>query len=44
MAAKKKLLKTKQEKFVEQEDKQRKFLAKLGFVQLVFDFYTSPVS
>lgn len=44
MAAKKKQTKTKEEKFIAQEEKQQKFLAKLGFVQLVFDFYRSPVA
>ena len=27
-----------------QEEKQRRFLEKLGFVQMVFDFYTAPVA
>lgn len=34
----------KQEKLTAQEEKQKRFLAKFGFVQLVFDFYRSPVS
>jgi hypothetical protein len=36
--------KTKQEKIIEKEMKQMRFLEKLGFVQTVFDFYTSPVT
>jgi len=36
--------KTKQEKLVEKENRQIKLLEKLGFVQLMFDFYTSSVT
>ena len=35
--------KTKEEKMIEKEERQRRLLEKLGFVQMVFDFYTSPV-
>jgi hypothetical protein len=34
---------TKEEKMIEKEERQRRLLEKLGFVQMVFDFYTSPV-
>jgi hypothetical protein len=35
--------KTKEEKFVEQQERQRTLLEKLGFAQMVFDFYMAPV-
>jgi hypothetical protein len=35
--------KTKMEKIIEKEVKERTFLEKLGFVQMVFDFYAAPV-
>jgi hypothetical protein len=35
--------KTKEELCVEREEKQRLFLEKLGFMQMMFDFYTAPV-
>jgi hypothetical protein len=35
--------KTKEEKRVYKEERQRQLLEKLGFVQLVFDFYSAPV-
>ena len=35
---------SKQEKALEQEERQRKFLEKLGFAQMMFDFYTAPVA
>ena len=28
---------------IEKEEKQRRFLERLGFVQMMFDFYTAPV-
>jgi hypothetical protein len=28
---------------IEKEDRQRKILEKLGFVQMMFDFYSAPV-
>jgi hypothetical protein len=36
--------KTKLEKMIEKEEKERTFLEKLGFVQMVFDFYAAPVA
>jgi hypothetical protein len=42
--AKKAKLKTELGKISMKEEKQRRFLEKLGFVQMVFDFYTSPVA
>jgi hypothetical protein len=36
--------KTKQEKIIEKEERQLRFLEKLGFVQMVFDFYKAPVA
>jgi hypothetical protein len=35
--------KGKEEKFVEQQERQRTLLEKLGFAQMVFDFYSAPV-
>jgi hypothetical protein len=35
--------KEKAKRVVAQEKKQKKVLAKLGFVQMVFDFYTTPL-
>jgi hypothetical protein len=35
--------KTKEEKMIEKEERQRRLLEKLGLVQLMFDFYTAPV-
>ncbi|MGH7204411.1 MAG: hypothetical protein ACREHC_08260 [Candidatus Levyibacteriota bacterium] len=37
-------VKTKQEKIVEKVEKERSILERLGFVQLMFDFYTSPLT
>ena len=42
--AKKAKGKTKEEKVIEKENRQRKLLERLGFVQLVFDFYSARVS
>ena len=41
MAVKKE--KAKRKKAVEKEERERTFLEKLGLVQMMFDFYTSPV-
>jgi hypothetical protein len=35
--------KTKEEKVVERDERQRTLLEKLGFAQMVFDFYMAPV-
>jgi hypothetical protein len=35
--------KTKDEKGIEKEERQRTLLEKLRFAQLMFDFYTAPV-
>jgi hypothetical protein len=35
--------KTKEGKIVEREGRQRTLLEKLGFAQMVFDFYLAPV-
>jgi hypothetical protein len=35
--------KTKEEKMIEKEERQRRLLEKLGLVQMMFDFYTAPV-
>jgi hypothetical protein len=40
---KKRTGKSKEEKTVEREARQRALLEKLGFAQLVFEFYTAPV-
>jgi len=36
--------KTKEERFLEKKEKERKFLERLGFAQMMFEFYTSPVA
>ncbi len=41
--AKKAKLKTELEKISAKEEKQKKFLEKLGFVQMMFDFYTTSL-
>jgi hypothetical protein len=43
MGRKAEIKKTKEQKIVEKQERQRKLLGKLGFVQMVFDFYTAPV-
>jgi hypothetical protein len=35
--------KTKEEKVIERDARQRTLLEKLGFAQMVFDFYMAPV-
>jgi hypothetical protein len=35
--------KLKEEKMAYKEERQRRLLEKLGFVQMMFDFYTAPV-
>jgi hypothetical protein len=35
--------KTKEEKTAYREEKQNRLLERLGFVQLMFDFYSAPV-
>jgi hypothetical protein len=35
--------KSKQEKLIEKNERVRKLLERLGFAQLMFDFYTAPV-
>jgi hypothetical protein len=35
--------KTKEEKLVERDERQRTLLEKLGFAQMMFDFYMTPV-
>jgi hypothetical protein len=35
--------KSKEEKFVEREERARRLLEKLGFAQMVFDFYMAKV-
>jgi hypothetical protein len=35
--------KSKEEKVVEREERQRTLLEKLGFAQMMFDFYMTPV-
>jgi hypothetical protein len=39
----KKKEKIKEKKIIYFEEKQKKLLERLGFAQLVFDFYTAPV-
>jgi hypothetical protein len=36
--------KTKEEKIIEKQTRQMRILEKLGFVQMVFDFYKAPVA
>jgi hypothetical protein len=35
--------KSKEEKLIEKPERYRRLLEKLGFAQLMFDFYTAPV-
>jgi hypothetical protein len=35
--------KLKEEKMMDRQERYRRLLEKLGFAQLVFDFYTAPV-
>lgn len=35
--------KSKEKNLIQPRIKHKKFLEKLGFVQMVFDFYTSPI-
>ena len=44
LANKKVKEKTKEEKILEKAERKRKFLERLGFAQLMFDFYISPVA
>ncbi len=37
------VVKNKRQTVVEKEEQQRKLLERLGFVQMMFDFYTAPV-
>ena len=43
MARKNTNKKSKEEKFVEKQERARRILEKLGFAQMMFDFYMAPV-
>jgi hypothetical protein len=43
IVARKNTQNSKDEKIVEKEERQRTLLEKLGFAQMMFDFYTAPI-